>query len=653
MQINDQVDSASSMGGLGNGVDFDSIISKQSNAKIRYLLQCKRSGILYQNQFRLTWNEIEQQVRCVKPGDWKKKEDWQSKVYVPMQDKNSQVARSQMNDILFGAGRFFEAVTDDGSDSADAENLTNLMEILVNRSDFDVQNSFVMQEGIDFGTSFIKIIIKDDGGIKCVWSSTYQTLIDPYCGHDIDRARFLIFVYEKDINTLIDEARKPNSMYNKEIIAAFVKDAEVEAQNLINQRANQAGNTQDGYKQLMDIKTIDGTQYVPIPMAYATVDVSEYWVKIPNEKGGFDHKKMTLLNNKYLLCDEDNELGFLPGQWCRTKKRKYDSYGRGYLENVRGMQDLMNSSVNLGFDSLKINSMDILLVDETKVKDINSIKYKPLAVWKMKDISGARIQRNPSSSITDVLRGATMIDQMVQEATGVMKNVEGAPNLNGASGDTTLGEYEQKLAAVDKRFLDEAKFIENDYLVNLLHKIYLIILNPKLFTQKMCNNFLGMNEVEDLKDAVDDAGKVSLGEKKMVPKLDLVKLREESKNGKYRFRCIGATRFAQIQQKLQKIQGVITQAAQIPIVSAITNWPNLWKRNLMALEMEDVDELMKSKADIQKILNPPPAPPMAPGMPPSAPGQPPSGGMPSGGGQAPSMPVPGQNGPPMPMGGLK
>lgn len=645
MQINDQVDSASSMGGLGNGVDFDSIISKQSNAKVRYLLQCKRSGILYQNQFRLVWNEIEQQLRCVKPADWKKKEDWQSKVYVPLQDKNSQVARSQMNDILFGGGRFFESVTDDGSESDDAENLTNLMEILINRSDFDVQNSFVMQEGIDFGTSFIKIIIKDDGGIKCVWSSTYQTLIDPYCGHDIDRARFLIFVYEKDINTLIDEARKKNSMYNKEIIAAFVKDAEEEAKTLVNQRANQAGNTQDGYKQLMDIRTIDGTQYVPIPMAYATVDVSEYWVNIPNDKGGFDHKKMTLLNNKYLLCDEDNELGFLPGQWCRTKKRKYDSYGRGYLENVRGMQDLMNSSVNLGFDSLKINSMDILLVDETKVKDINSIKYKPLAVWKMKDISGAKIQRNPASAITDVLRGAQMIDQMVQEATGVMKATEGSNNLSGATGDTTLGEYESKLQAVDKRFLDEAKFIENDYLVNFLHKIYLIILNPKLFTQKMCNNFLGMTEVDDLSKAVDDSGKVTIGDKKMIPKLDLEKLRKDSKNGKYRFRCIGATRFAQLQQKIQKYEGILQQISTNPVLAAITNIPNLWKRTLMSLEIEDIDELMKSKAEIEKAMAPPQMPP---GMSPGAPGMPPG---PPNGGQPPVMPPGG--GMPNPMGGLK
>lgn len=612
-----QADSADSMGGIGNGVDFDSLIGKTTNAEVRFLLQCKRSGVLYQNQFRLVWNEIEQQVRCVKPAEWKKKEDWQSKVYVPVQNKNSEVACSQFNSILFGGGRFFECVTDDGSESNDAENLTNLMETLLNRSDFDVQNSFVIQEGVDFGTSFIKILMKENGqGIKVVWRSAYQTLIDPYCGHDLERARFIIDVYEKDINDLIAEARNPKSMYKKDVIEAFIKDAEVEAQNLMNNKANQSGNTADGYKQLMDIRTIDGTQYVPIPMAYATVDVSEYWVKVPQTDGTFADKKITLLNNKYELCNETNEFGFLPMQWCRTKKRKYDSYGRGYLENVRGLQDLMNSAVNLGFDSLKINSMDIVLIDETKVKDINSIKYKPLAVWKMKDINGAKIQRNPVSAITDVLRGAQMIDQIMQEATGVMKSVEGSQGPS--SGDTTLGEYQAKEQAVDKRFLDQARFIENDYLVNLLHKVYLIIMNPKLFTQKMCDDFLGMDEVDDLDGAIDDIGRVNVTKKKKVSKLVLSQVREESKRGKYRFRCIGATRFAQIQQKIQKYTLILKEVLGAPALLAITNLPALWKRTLMSLEMEDIDEIIKSKAEIQQALQAPSGmPPVVPGANPS------------------------------------
>lgn len=620
-----QADSADSLGSLGNGVDFDSLINGSQNAEIRFLLQCKRSGVLYQNQFRQTWNEVEKQIRCVRPAEWSKKEDWQSKVYIPVQNKNSEVAVSQMNDILFGTGRFFECVTDDDSQSSDADQLSDLIDILINRSGFDVQNSFVMQEGCDFGTSFIKILMKPNGqGIQVIWRSTYQILIDPNCGHDMDKARFWIDVYEKDINYLIEEARNPKSMYKKDVIEAFLKDAETEAKNFTSQRASQAANTTDGAKQLMEIRSIDGTQFIPIPAAYATVDISEYWVKVPQTDGTFADKKITLLNNKYELCNEANEYGFLPSQWCRVKKRKYDLYGRGYLENVRGLQDLMNSGVNLGFDSMKINSMDIILIDENKVKDINSIKYKPLAVWKMKDINGAKIQRNPASAITDVLRGAQMIDQMIQEATGILKAAEGATQLGGGQTDTTLGEYKLKAVAIDKRFLDQARFIESDYLVNLLHKIYMIILNPKLFTQAMVNNFLGMDEVDDLSGAVQPLGTVDIQKKKMVPKLDLAKVREESKKGKYRFRCIGATRFTQIQQRIQKYETVLKQVVASPALQAITNIPELWKRTLSAIEMDNVDELINK----------------APSSPGTVPGGPTAGGgTPAAGpGGAPGMP---------------
>ena len=37
-------------------------------------------------------------------------------------------------------------------------------------------------------------------------------------------------------------------------------------------------------------------------------------------------------------------------------------YGKGYIENTRGLQELSNSCINLGFDSLKISSMDIKII---------------------------------------------------------------------------------------------------------------------------------------------------------------------------------------------------------------------------------------------------------------------------------------------------
>lgn len=606
--------------------DFDTIKSSEARPTVRFLLECKRSGILYQNQFRFVWMQIEEQIRCVLPANWTKKEDWQSKVYVGMQSKKSEVALSQMYDILFGSGRFFEATVDDNSLDKDAEHLTDLMEILINRSGFNVQSKLWLQEAVDIGTSFLKLIMTEKG-LRVVWRSAYQTLIDPYTSHDLERARFLIDVYQKDISYIIEEANNPKSMYDKAVIEAFVKDAQQTADNLNAQGNSNVANSSDGFKQLMSIKALDGTQYINVPAAYAVVDISEYWVQVPQPDGMFEWRKQTLLNNQYVLCDEPNEYGFIPEQWMRVKVRKYDVYGRGYLENGRGMQDLMNTCVNLGFDSLKINSMDIVMIDVTKVKDINSIKYKPLAVWQMKDINGAKIQRNPVSAITDVLRGAQMIDQMDQETSGILKSTEGGTNLQGAGADTTLGEYQQKQAAVDKRFLDQARFIEDDALVPFLNKVYQIIMNPKLFTQAMVNEYLGMDEIDDLSDVVQGDGTVQITQKKKVPKLDLAKIRKESGEGKYHFRCVGATRFNSVVQRQQKYQQVLTAVMASPQLAAITNVPVLFKKTLAAAEFEDVDEIVKSQKDIDAQNQPPQTSMPPPGMPQGQPPQLPPPGM--------------------------
>lgn len=142
----------------------------------------------------------------------------------------------------------------------------------------------------------------------------------------------------------------------------------------------------------------------------------------------------------------------------------------------------------------------------------------------------------------------------------------------------------------------------------------------------MVDDFLGMDEVDDLSDAIQGDGTVNVMKKKKVPKLDLAKVREESKKGKYRFRCIGATRFAQIQQKIQKYESVLNQVIKSPQLAAITNVPVLWRKTLMAIEMEDIDEVLKTKDEIakdqQQAMPPqgmPPAGPGGPAMPGNAP----------------------------------
>lgn len=613
-----------------NITDYDNILeglkgalasnNEDDNLRLlKFLIEAKRSGILYQNQFRENWNACEEQVRCVQPKNWEKKEDWQSKIYIPLQAKTEEVALSYMNDILYSQGRNFECLTNNKQVDPICQPLADLMDEIQQRCQFSIQNDFCVREGITLGTGFMKIIYTNNRQIKYQWRSTYTVLIDPFCAHDLDRARYVIDVYEKDIDWLVEEARKGESLYDKNVIKQFLEDAKTQADQLLSQRASQATNTADGWKQLMSIKSIDGTQYIFVPLQLSVVDLSEYWVKVPMEDGMYEDRVITVINNKYIIRNEKNELGFIPFQWCRTKVRKYDSYGRGYIDNTRPLQDLLNACVNLGFDSVKINSMDIIVVDESKVKDPNSIKYKPLAVWKMKDVSGVVLKRNPASSIKDVMVGAQMIDQIHQDATGVSRQASGAPNLAG-SGDSeqTLGEYKLKLQMVDKRFLDQARFIENDYLEPLLNKTLQIILNPDLFHQSDVDEILGYDEFDEI-EVANGMVKITEPKGKKVSRLDLADLRDKHPHYNFYFRCVGAMKFGAISELIQKYGSVLTQALSNPILTKITNIDVLWRKFVQASGVQEYDEVLVDEKDAKMILQqmlmaPPPMSPPQPGQ---------------------------------------
>ena len=595
---------------------------------LKHLAECKSSGEQYRDKFKPTWEEIENQIRCVPPESWALKEDWQTKIYIPLQAKKSEIAKSYLKKMIFPKKRFFDIVGVEKEDSDDAFQLANLVEILMQSGGFGLQNDFVVQEGIDIGTSFIKFIMKEDGtGLDFVWRSSYHCLFDPECGHDLSLARFFIDPYNRDLRYVIAKAKKDKFGYDKKIVQQFLDDAALEGAQLQTVENNK--------EPMMTVKSIDGTQDMTIPAKYRNVDVDEHWVEVPNDKNVYEKRRVVVLNGKYILSNEENVFGFIPAQWCRVKPRKYDSYGLGYIQNTLGLQELMNSCINVGFDSLKISSMDIIVIDDNKVKDPSTIKYKPLAVWKMKDINAVKIQRQPVSAISDVLRGLTMIDQIDQDASGITRQLQSAPTLGGSGGGTetnTLGEYNARLQLLDQRFLDVGRFIEEDYLTPLIMKIVRVILNPKLFSQAAANRLLGMREVADIKvlnGIADTSGT------KMIPKLDLEKIRKKGESA-YDYKPVGVTQFSGKIETLNKLKEALMIALKTPALASLTKIDKLWKKLWQASEIDDYEEFIKSPEEIkdEMLQQAAPAGPAAPQGPPMMPGQ---------GGGAPMIP---------PMGGI-
>ena len=573
---------------------------------ISFIASCKKSGKTYRDSFKKTWDECEQQIRCVLPEYFNAKEDWQTKIFIPMQAKKSEIACSYLNKMIFGKQRFFDVNGNESLDDDDAEQLAVLMQILLNLGGFYRENKFVVNEAVDLGTGFLKITIGANGYPKFAWRSVFNVLVDPACGHDIDKARFLVDQFEKDVAWLNEEFKKDKSIYRKEVLKQFMEDATAEA---LQARGNNSYNSQDLKESFAVVKSIDGTNNVEIPSKYKTVSVDECWCLYPDGKGNYTHRVITVLNDKYILRDDENIFGFIPFQWCRIKPRKYDSYGRGYIENTRGLQDLQNTCVNLAFDSLKISSMDIVVVDDSKIKDPTSIKYKPLAIWKMKDVNGVKIQRNQSSSVVDVLRGITLIDQIDQDASGVTRQAQGAPNLSGSgTASETLGEYQLKLQAIDQRFLDVGRFIEVDYVIPLLNKLFRIIKNKTLFNQDKIDRLIGQRTEERTKISQIVQADPMMGEQEVpsvstisiqVPKLDYNKI-SKVEDMEMDFKPVGVTNFTDQMEVIEKLRTALELALSNPILTSLTKVDELWKKIWQVSDIPDYAELLKTKDDILK-----------------------------------------------------
>ena len=585
---------------------------------LKHLRECRQSGIDYRDQFKTTWEEIEYQIRCIPPKSWDFKEDWQTKIYIPLQAKKREIAKSYLKRMLFGKKRNFDITGVEREDNDDAQNLTNLIDVMMQSGNFDQVNDFVLQEGIDIGTGFIKMSMKPDGtGLDFVWRSPYSVLIDPECGQDIENARFIIDLYRRDIAYVIESAKKDKFGYDKEVVDAFLQSAALEAQAPATAESNK--------EPTMIIKGIDGTQDIIIPSKYKTVDIDEYWVKVPNKKGELEFKRIVLLNQMYVLSENENTFGFFPFQWCRVKPRKYDSYGMGYIDNTRGLQDLMNSMVCLGFDSLKISSMDIIVIDDNKVKDSTTIKYKPLAVWKMKDVNAVQIRRTPTSAIMDVLNGITLIDRIDQDASGIARQAQGSPDLGGSGAQTdTLGEYQMKMQMLDQRFLDVGRFIENDYYIPLIVKIFRVIVNPKLFDQSKVDRLIGTKEVDDI---LVEGGVAKKQGTKQVPKLALAKLRSNGTMA-YDFKAVGITQFSGRLEVLSKLKEALQAALSNPVLTSLTKIDKLWNKIWQTMEIDDYQDLVRTPEEARELTGQP-APMQSqqqlPGAPPQIPQQPPQG----------------------------
>ena len=595
-------------------------------AILSYVNECHTAGDNYRSKFKNKWDEIEAQIRCVHPDAWAEKESWQTKVFIPQQSKTSETAQAYLDKMLFGNKRFFGIQGVEERDKNEESAIEELFDNVLERGGFYFENDFVLNESCSGpGTSFLKVTCNPDRtGLIFTWRSAYNVVIDPKACHKLGYAEYIIDEYERPLQKLVEDVQSGKSFYKKEEVQKLIDAAEESGRSLSDDA-------------LSTVKGFDGTA-INIDPAYRVVKLKEFWgqAKISEKQEGgkekekWDDRIVTVANGKVVIRNDHNDYGFKPFFGCRVKPRKYEYYGLGFLDNVVDLQELTNSMINLGFDSLKMCSMDIAAIDESQVKDPASIEYRPMAVWKFKGrpADAMLLTRQGISALGEIMRGLGLLDQFNQEATGVLRQVQGAPALGGGSSET-LGEYQAKLAMIDNRFLKIARFIERDYVEPLLKGVFRILFNKAFFNQSVVDRIIGVN-----KKMVPDPATGQMIEQ-LKPKLNFDKIAGQGEMG-FDFTAYGMTQFSKSLETLQKLRELLTIVVKTPQLQILFNIKELVKRTLRAAEIQDFEDLMKSEDEIQGIMQQIYTGQAGGAGQPPAPGQPPVG--------APGQPAPATNG---------
>ncbi len=580
--------------------------SEEDKRIIDYVMDFAHSSEMYRENFTARWKKIEDQLRCIHPAEWVDKKNWQTRVFLPQAAKTSETAASKLEEILYTSGRNYDIRGVEYNDRKKDGYTMTLIDNILSRGGYTVQRSFCTQEFIDIGTSFLKFTMNAArDGLIFTWRSVYNCLPDPLARHDFYKSKGWIDVIKKDLGELINDAQtNPNALYS----VADIK-------NLINESEDHAMTTKSD-EELAMIRDIDNTRDVYVFRDYKDVTLYEYWGLVPVQRIAtdpetgletiyYEYKEMqvTIANGRCLIrkvsnAEKDGGFGFIPVVLGRTKRRKFDLFGKGYFDNTTDLQELMNSMVCLGFDSLKISGMDIVAIDEDKVTDPTSIVYDPMAIWKGKGNprEWVDIRRTGLSAMSDIMRGLGFIDSIYQDATGVTRHAQGAAPTPGTpgGGTETLGEYEAKSMQVDKRFLQQAKIIEEEFILPLIRYIYRIIRNPKLFKQSDIDRILGyVITPEPLTNLQGET--IGIKEVKKTPKLLQSELPNEDMQ--LDFTVFGVSQYYAKLELVNTFKQIIAMAQVNPLVLQKLDFNKIFERYFQLLNVPDYQELIKVSTD--------------------------------------------------------
>lgn len=535
---------------------------------VLYVLSAKERGEKYRDDHEEDIAECIKHYDCVHPEAWKKKPAWQSKIYVPNAYKNVEVASSMLVKMLFSQKDFFEIEGFEEEETEIRDELTKLVVHLLQKGNFYNVGALALKEACKTSVCFIKTVDESKGKdykLSFVPRTFHDMYVDPSITTRWTSARFIVDEYEKDVSEILDkDIYKYGKKYFDEIKEHTQKSEAKEKRQAIDE---QGENAED--------------------VTYKPHTLLEFYGQVKDPETLEDeYMLLVVVDGKWLIRKEIIDVS--PYDVIRVNADTTQFYGNGIIRKTIELENLMNGCVNLWFDNWKLSVMKMFAVDPDAAVKWDSIKFEPAAIW---EVAKGALQPIEFGMNVDGLTMMTVLDQIIQEVTGISKVAQGQ---SAPSTDETLGEIQLKLSRAESRFIQMAKFIEAEFLNNFIKKIvnYIIDTCPQSYVDKV----LGYKKVErkipaNMLGVVADGVQNFINKVFKVQRLDMadLKKRKNSEGLTLDFHPIGISRFsnkAEEQQKYEKLLAAVLSSEQLQIMVDVKK---LFKKTLLVSGFEDIN----------------------------------------------------------------
>jgi hypothetical protein len=174
---------------------------------VKYVITARSRAKTFRDSCQEEVDKAIEHYNCTHPSEWDKKEDWQSKIFMPMAFKNVEVGASMLSKMLFSQKDFFETTGFDPEEVDQRDALTEFIVHLLQKGNFYNIATLALKEACITSTCFLKTIDvskgKKDFTLNFIPRTFHDIYVDPSIAVYWVNSRFILDEYERDISEII------------------------------------------------------------------------------------------------------------------------------------------------------------------------------------------------------------------------------------------------------------------------------------------------------------------------------------------------------------------------------------------------------------------------------------------------------------------